>query len=98
MMMQMTVGMTFAILWQSFRKKLSETNCFTISFTVGQHEKKKKKETIQQGQEVQSLDISGTCFHPHSLNLPFTSSSKNEAVRREMDGLSVARFPKANRV
>lgn len=56
-----------------FKDKLQRPPfAFTISLTIGQHGGKKTgNNTALQGQEVQSLDISGTCFHPYSLYSSF---------------------------
>lgn len=61
--------MKLATLFQPFKDKLQHPRiAFTISLSMGQNGKKQTgNNTALQGQEVQSLDISGTCFHPHSL-------------------------------
>lgn len=60
-----------------------------------------KKQEIKQHYKAKKFNLWTSLEHVFTLTvstLPFTSSFKSEAVSCEMDGLSVARFPKANRV
>lgn len=104
MLMQMEFGMTCVTVLQGFRDKLQHPRfALTISFTLGKKQnntKQKKQETMQQHKAKKFNPW--TCLeHVFTLTvstLPFTSASKRKAVSCEMDGQSVARFPKENRV